>query len=817
MNSFFNAFNQAEIPSLTLCKPNKDKLYSLALANTTKEVLKYNAQSTLDFVYPKYIENPMTGVKTEDPAYDSIKGKMLINIGDERYYIINSCPESSTGGTPTKAVSCLSLESEMLGHRITGFTGTYQFLPLLQLVLGLAPSWTIGYIDHTLLSLYRTFNSTNVTMYAFITTDMSKAFNCVFTFDSFTKTVSATANLVPYPITPIIVSFDNLITKVEYKEITEEICTALSCYGGGGLDIHYVNPLGSNIIYNFNYFKLTEWMTQGLINALNLWEAKVTSNHDNYVTQLTNLETYDGEMVTLLADLSDMNAQLFSLQNVKDARTQQGLDTSDIDTQISQQRKAISSKNTDIASKQKNIDTLRIALRKIVHSLFFTSQVSYINFKEDVANITISLTSISTNWTNIYNSSSTYPEFNNNTLTSKTPTINNLIISAQNKNTTLLNYLSAGLPAYPPSSNIITTLKAYINDEISTLNSLYGTFSSIIPSTAVTTLIDQLVTELTAYLDIISYPSNMTDAQYLELSSYIMENSYTNENIIMTPTLTPAQVQIQAQGLYDCGEIILGRTCVPRYEFTGEFGNLMALKEFSTFANQLDIGKVITIIKGDDTTITAVLLTMSITYDNPSNFSMTFGNSLRLDDPTFIYSDLLGPITPTPILGVTGINLSNIPSIPISDITIPSITVPTLPSFTIPTIPMPTMPSIPSLGSLINGETKTFTWVVANPIVGGIPGPRIATDCTMLNFYSQPIGGTSVSYNIEVRNIPSVPGRNVVPADFISYSPYASGQVGFTSPIIYAGDWLWLDISDVQGSPTQFVLTFMVAPIIGVI
>jgi len=85
-------------------------------------------------------------------------------------------------------------------------------------------------------------------------------------------------------------------------------------YGGDGLDIHFCNPLGSATIYDFSFFKNSDWMSSGLITALDLWEEKVVSNQATYTAQLTNLEVYDAEMVVLLADLSDLNAQLYSLQ-----------------------------------------------------------------------------------------------------------------------------------------------------------------------------------------------------------------------------------------------------------------------------------------------------------------------------------------------------------------------------------------------------------------------------------------------------------------------------------------------------------------------
>ncbi len=643
MNQLFNIFNGAEIPSLILCNPNKTEMYSLPLASEIKNTLRYNALSELTFSYPQSDD----GGITIDSAYSFIKGKMIVLVSGVGFYIISDCPEDNSGAVPVKNVSCLSLESEMLSRRLTGFTGTYAFAELLQIVLDLIPTWAVGTIDSSLLLLYRTFSANNSTVYNFIMNDMAKAYGTVFEFDSFNKTISAISTAIPAESTNIFLSFDNLVSKIEYKEITEEICTALYCYGNGSLDIRDVNPLGTNAIYNFDYFKTSDWMSSGLISALDAWEAKVAIQQPIYAAELTTLKSYNNEMIILQADMSDLIASLVSMENIREARLQQGLNTVEIDASIAAQQILITSKGIDIASEQINIDNSKITLRKIVHSLFFTSQISYTNFEDDVSDISIILIDMLTSWTDIYNSTSTSPGFDPALLVAQTPTINDLIFDAGNEINILLTALVTGYSTYPPSESEITLLTSYINDEITTLNSLYSVLQSIIPNTSITVSIDNIRIRLLAYLDIISYSSNMTEAQYLELSSYIFENSYTNSNIITTDSMTPVEIQDQSQALYDQAITVLAKTSIPRYEFSGEFSNFVALKEFSSFTDELELGKVISIRKDDNTIIEAVLLEMSITYDNPIDFSMIFSNAFRLDNPVFIYTDVLGSAAQT--------------------------------------------------------------------------------------------------------------------------------------------------------------------------
>lgn len=47
------------------------------------------------------------------------------------------------------------------------------------------------------------------------------------------------------------------------------------------------NPLGTNVMYNFDYFANTNWMSVGLVSAIQTWKAKVETQQTNYSNLLT--------------------------------------------------------------------------------------------------------------------------------------------------------------------------------------------------------------------------------------------------------------------------------------------------------------------------------------------------------------------------------------------------------------------------------------------------------------------------------------------------------------------------------------------------
>jgi hypothetical protein len=567
------------------------------------------------------------------------------------YYILNNVVEQLDGATPIKQVNAVSLEAEFLSRRLTGFTGTYAFLDLLERTLRPLPTWSIGTVDASLLLLYRTFTSNNKTIYDFLVNDMEKAYGCVFEFDTVNKTVSAITNVIPPIETKTFLSFDNLISKIEFKKITEEICTALYCYGGDNLDIRNVNPLGGAVIYDFSYFKTSNWMNTGLISSLTDWENKLETQQPIYANLLATLEVYNSEMIILETEMTDLLGQLAAMEETKAAILAQ-IPPGDpdilpagnpINVQIANLYLLIALKNEQLSSKQVLITTTTTSIRKIVHSLFFTSKISFDNFLDDIDTIGENLATTWNNWQETYNVDSGYPYFDPGYLVAQTQNITILMVQATEQLGIINDYLNAGFSSYPPPDGNLTTLAGYINNMTSILSSLLALLQSIIPNTVTTITVDNTINWLASYLEIIYYSENMTYDQYLELSTYIYENTYTNNNIVQTDIMTVTEIQAQSQSLYDQSLVVLAKISQPRYEFSGTFSNFIALKEFSSFTASLQMGKAIYVKKDDDgTPIEAILLEITINYDNPTDFDMTFGNSYRLDNSNFIYGDLLG-------------------------------------------------------------------------------------------------------------------------------------------------------------------------------
>ncbi len=524
MASFtFDVFGQFEKPFFILCNPDKTELYSLGNAVQPKLILKFNALWEFSFTLTQTIQNS-NGDDITDPAYSFLKAKRLVLIENYGYFQITNVDEDLDGLSPIKSVTCMSLEYELSSKQVNGFTtdsikfydpddNTGTFTDLILAGTG----WTIQDVSPSLWNIYRAIDIPSSSVYNSLMVTAEQAFNCIFSFDTDSKSVSVTGVDDSTYNTDVFISFNNLIKQAKFKEITEEIVTVMSVYGGGDLDIRAVNPLGTDKIYNFSYYTTLEWMTQDLINAVTNWNNKINNNQVNYSNLLTQLRNQYDQLSVLQATLSTQNDELAALIEVKKVQVQGS--------------QSLTSINSQIAAKN--------------------------------AQITTTTTSIT------------------------------------NKNTQIAN----------TNTQIVA-----INNNLALTNT-----------------------------------ANFTTPQLEVLKRYMYENVYKNENIIVTSIMSNSEIQAQAQELYNTAkgtptnnylDGILSKVSQPRYEFSMDCINLFALQEFQSFGNALNLGALVTIELKEGEFIYTGLLEIDLNFDQLNDFQMVFSNRLRLDNGSYIYSDM---------------------------------------------------------------------------------------------------------------------------------------------------------------------------------
>lgn len=386
MDIKFDFLNKRRNPSLILCNPNGEELYSLAMAKNREISISLNEISELTFELSKYKNS-----EEITPYYDLIKTKRIIKVEDFGQFIITNVEISSDGITEVKQVTCKGLEFELSSKNLDILEGTYALYnptdtekSLLHILIGYIPTWSIQEVDSELWSTWRTFDIKDNNIFNFLMEEVQIAFDCVFIFDTFNRRIKVvkTSNLLK--TTDIYLSNRNLMKELNISENADNITTALTVYGDGDLSIRTVNPLGTATIYDFSFFATEEWMTKELIVAVNLWQQKIKNAETTYTNKLVAIKNLTNELDTLKNELVNLEIEKKALEQKHSLAVVAGdnANCTIYSNQIKAKDVEISSKKTQIGAKENEITQTQSELTAITKGLSFESNFTKDQLKE---------------------------------------------------------------------------------------------------------------------------------------------------------------------------------------------------------------------------------------------------------------------------------------------------------------------------------------------------------------------------------------------------------------------------------------------------
>lgn len=300
--------NNLERPPIYIAKRDKKILGAVSIYDDLSLTFNLNAYQTVSFK----IYRDINGKKQKH--YDDFQEDRLIMIQGISWYKIHVETNIENTGI-SKSITANSLECTLCNKRLIDFecnTGeilyddyvkTIFYDPtnpkgsLLNRVLNVAPSWSVGHVDATLANKQRSFDVDDNDVYSFLTGDVSEAFNCLFIFDTFNQTVSA-YDLDNYgEDTNIYVSMDNLAQSMTESIDENSIITCYRVNGGDGIYINEVNPNSTNKIYNFEYY-LSE-MEESIQNKVKAYNDKYQSLKPQYEEIMKRL----GDQISVIQEL----------------------------------------------------------------------------------------------------------------------------------------------------------------------------------------------------------------------------------------------------------------------------------------------------------------------------------------------------------------------------------------------------------------------------------------------------------------------------------------------------------------------------------
>ena len=286
-----DSYNNLETPAYVLCKPNNDRI-GVLYCTEKKHTIKFNDYDEISFTTYLNIDGKANSL------YEKVNELMHIELPDIGRFVIGDISIQSEG-TQHEYKECTAISEEVLlaqkylelftinmgtTESIDGVSFCNLLQPnqsLLHLVLEKCPDWTIGHIDNELYTMQRCFEVDRQDVYSFLTTDVSKAFECIFEFDTINYKINVYKEKNVGEDTNIHISYSNLAKNVSISSSTDDIKTCLKLIGADDLNVREVN-MGYDSIYNIDYFHSLEYMSQGLYDAFSTWKELWNSKVDDY-------------------------------------------------------------------------------------------------------------------------------------------------------------------------------------------------------------------------------------------------------------------------------------------------------------------------------------------------------------------------------------------------------------------------------------------------------------------------------------------------------------------------------------------------------
>ena len=295
----YNSLNRMEPPKFTLCNPGS--VYTngavgrsvgiLADHEAEEIVFNFNATSELNLRVKR--------VPREDPEenahifamYKAIQNRRLIFVDDIGYFMITGVEDGFDGASHCKDIKAKSIDIEIQQKMIPFIpNGTYRFTTdetgtnkgILDTVVDTLPLWTIGHVDESVATKWRTFEDvdTSLNCLAFLLQNIQDAFECICIFDCVNRVINIYSQDNYVRQTDVHITKEDFINSLDISEDADDLYTAISVFGEDNVTIAAINPTGTNVIYNFEYYY--DWMSDGLGAKVRAWQAAVAEAMEPY-------------------------------------------------------------------------------------------------------------------------------------------------------------------------------------------------------------------------------------------------------------------------------------------------------------------------------------------------------------------------------------------------------------------------------------------------------------------------------------------------------------------------------------------------------
>lgn len=667
----FRTMNIDDRPVLVLKTPSGKVIQTLGFARNLECQFKFAETSQISFEVPAYVNGESV------PNYDMLVGEMIIDMVGWGEFILQNPQTENDGIKEVKSCTAYSREYELTHKQIFIEEGTYNFWnpaaregTLLQLIVDECPGWKVGYVDDALIGKYRTFDDLHDNAYNLMMNSFKKPFKCIFYFDTYAKTINALDANSDVVASPIYLSLQNLVKKVEVSEKSENLVTVLDVNGSDNVDIRAVNPLGTNKMYNLDYFMNEIHFDHDIIEAWRRWKSLFEERRQEYFALSVRRAMKTSEILTLNARKTDEQGELTKLESeqaINIRASTNGDETGMLAKQLVELKKSVDAQNEKIKATDAEIKKLESDNEKIVADLKkVIDEVSFENnFTEE------QLTQI-------------YPYFIEDSLTEASFVMNETSAFVDTTTTVTNKDISATIT----NCNLMR-IKPRENGEGGTLDEqIYSFTGGNLELLYNTTLTDGTLTRWKITCEVNRGSAERSGQKIVETSTLAagtIENLttgntitfsggtftmvgtnngigddttpdqdvpnviYTGKSLICAVTggdlyITSETTMMEQYAiewdLYEYAEKELLKLAYPTYTFKVDSANFLALDDFKAFANHLQLGRRNYVDIGDKV-LKPILLEVDISFDDLADFSLQFSDTYTGANNAFSLVDLL--------------------------------------------------------------------------------------------------------------------------------------------------------------------------------
>jgi hypothetical protein len=297
---------------------NANERYRVLLCKQSREVIAELTSFYLDETYEGQLGGAdsfsfsvlekVNGMAT--PEFEKILPKQLLRIYrgsvDLGFFEIQEC-STEHNITARKNIRASSLEIKLSSKKFFLTEGVFTLDEILDAVAEKSKGWKKGFITPSLRNRSRLIDLADTTVLEFLLSTAQGLYECIFIFNTVTRTISAYA-LANFGInTEIFISHKNLASSLQVEDLTGQIVTRLYLYGNSDMSVREVN-MGQDFIENFSFFKNSDWMSVGLITALNAYENTITAAKPNY-------DALEVQRLPIALEINALDAEIVSIKH----------------------------------------------------------------------------------------------------------------------------------------------------------------------------------------------------------------------------------------------------------------------------------------------------------------------------------------------------------------------------------------------------------------------------------------------------------------------------------------------------------------------